>query len=92
MFLFLLCVCFFFFWGEGLSRFLIGCLRTHSADLASLEIRNLPASALSIGVKGVCHYYLVFLFGLVFGDLSPTYIALDSLTFSKKPGLVSNLR
>ena len=66
-------MCFFFFYVcvsfsfgvRALSRFLLDCLRTHFVDLANLEIRNLLASALSAGVKGVCHHYLVFLFGLV---------------------------
>ena len=38
-----------------------GCPGTRSVDLASLELRDLPASAsasLSAGIKGECHYLL----------------------------------
>jgi hypothetical protein len=71
---------------DRVSLYSPGCPATHFVDQAGLELRNLPASVPSAGIKGVCHHaqLFCFVFGLVFFFLFlwPVSWWLGSIRFS----------
>jgi hypothetical protein len=52
-------ICFLFlFFQDRVSLYSPGCPGTHFVDQAGLELRNLPASASQVGIKGMRHHCL----------------------------------